>query len=1161
MLKALISGRKKTQKNLDDYSFDFLSYQRKQKIVNFAHMFVLGVFVLQSSFFGVLLPVQQVVAVDDVVIDECSEQLGDGYETVSLWQRNLFSWSEVMSDPSFDINVTGDDSTANWTANPLIASVLRVTDEYTEFPGGSSGSVLKCDYGGNSRYCGKDIAYIVFCNGPICGNGELNEGEQCDDGNDIDNDGCSSTCENEQATLIVRKIVDEGAASPDAFTMEIRDNQDNILETFPGSETGYATTVLSGTYQITETGGPLDYDLDYSMDCDDGGYLTLASGETKTCVLTNTYNPVPGSLLVKKLVVGGTATSSDWTMNISDITSFAGSASGTVTELEAGNMYQVTESDGPSDYVLTYDENSDCGASGLVTINPDEQSTCTLINTHIPECGDTLVEGDEECDWGDQYDTDCDADYGEVCGWCDQSCNWHEKTPECGDGIWQSEHEQCEGDQGVNGPNEVCTPECTISYLCGNGVINDAVGETCDAGDQNGINCGPVAYNPYTAGQCNWCSDTCQTVIEYGPYCGDAILQDDEGEQCDDGNEVDDDACSNDCQLNPGILTVQKIVDNSAGGFALAESFTMYIRDALNDLLYSFAGSSTGTSNSVDEGTYYVTESSMDNYNLTYSGDCDKVTGEVVLLPGESKTCTLTNTFSPPAVQTGELTVKKVVIGGYATSSDWTMGVSGPGVGAFFLGSETGDIRSYPVGEYTVSESTSTPVDGEYTLTYSGDCDASGTVAVVDDTPKTCILTNTHVPECGDGVLEGDEECDDGNLIDGDSCSSVCALETSISGCKYSDENNNGIIDEGEAKLGNWGIELWGCGSLAPMPSHSFSLFPSSRFVENNEPGITGNCVLRATTTTDSSGCYEFDGLYGGDYGVKEAQDSDWTQTYPADQTSYYINVPRGTATTSIHFANNLNPICGDNELNQETEECDGTDGVTSGYHCTSDCTLERDTPSARCGDGIKNQSSEECDGNDGVPSGYSCTNSCTLKQNGGSGGGKPPYYVTGGGSFLSTPVVKGEEGEPTLEVVKEIDRTQANPGDLNILYTVRVKNSGNLTAFNVVVEDTLPEGLKFVDHEENVRAWSLENIAASEEKLIVYGIDVLASTTAGDYINTVLVKADNHDTIQTSATLEVIEIQVLAATGISYLELGYLVLMTFLFVQTSRTVRKKLQA
>jgi MYXO-CTERM domain-containing protein len=34
---------------------------------------------------------------------------------------------------------------------------------------------------------------------PVCGNGTLEDGESCDDGNTVDGDGCSSTCETEGA--------------------------------------------------------------------------------------------------------------------------------------------------------------------------------------------------------------------------------------------------------------------------------------------------------------------------------------------------------------------------------------------------------------------------------------------------------------------------------------------------------------------------------------------------------------------------------------------------------------------------------------------------------------------------------------------------------------------------------------------------------------------------------------------------------------------------------------------------------------------------------------------------------------------------------------------------------------------------------------------------
>ncbi|NUO53408.1 MAG: DUF4215 domain-containing protein, partial [Polyangiaceae bacterium] len=59
---------------------------------------------------------------------------------------------------------------------------------------------------------------------------------------------------------------------------------------------------------------------------------------------------------------------------------------------------------------------------------------------------------------------------------------------------------------------------------------------------------------------------------------------------------------------------------------------------------------------------------------------------------------------------------------------------------------------------------------------------AVGTYYVrVDDfsssmSPPYLLLLNTFAPGCGDGILQGGEQCDDNNTTDGDGCSSTCTL-------------------------------------------------------------------------------------------------------------------------------------------------------------------------------------------------------------------------------------------------------------------------------------------------------------------------------------------------------------------------------------------------
>ncbi|MBI3336295.1 DUF4215 domain-containing protein, partial [Candidatus Peregrinibacteria bacterium] len=37
-------------------------------------------------------------------------------------------------------------------------------------------------------------------------------------------------------------------------------------------------------------------------------------------------------------------------------------------------------------------------------------------------------------------------------------------------------------------------------------------------------------------------------------------------------------------------------------------------------------------------------------------------------------------------------------------------------------------------------------------------------------------MPNCHLPVCGNRLVEGKEECDDGNNLDGDGCFDNCAL-------------------------------------------------------------------------------------------------------------------------------------------------------------------------------------------------------------------------------------------------------------------------------------------------------------------------------------------------------------------------------------------------
>jgi len=197
-----------------------------------------------------------------------------------------------------------------------------------------------------------------------------------------------------------------------------------------------------------------------------------------------------------------------------------------------------------------------------------------------PVCGDGVVEGEEQCDDGniipgDGCSASCTAEApplgcgnnfpnpGEACDDgnnlnCD-GCNWDCSRADnvCGDGISECS-EQCD-DSNIF-PGDGCSDSCTAEGgvlpeedggFCGDGNID--FGEDCDDGSQctNGIDCTTKPVNCQSGDECvphsgDGCDVTC--ALEMAPaFCGNGIVETDNGEVCDDGNNLNCDGCNWDC--------------------------------------------------------------------------------------------------------------------------------------------------------------------------------------------------------------------------------------------------------------------------------------------------------------------------------------------------------------------------------------------------------------------------------------------------------------------------------------------------------------------------------------------------------------------------------------------------------------------------------------
>src|SRR3989338_445994 len=93
------------------------------------------------------------------------------------------------------------------------------------------------------------------------------------------------------------------------------------------------------------------------------------------------------------------------------------------------------------------------------------------------------------------------------------------------------------------------TTTLTLS-ICGNSLVDD--GEQCDVPGETGV------YSTTIAGR------QCSLVCNFGPYCGDGILQTSFGEECDDGNNDNADFCSAICKIEPAGSILQIAEQKSA---------------------------------------------------------------------------------------------------------------------------------------------------------------------------------------------------------------------------------------------------------------------------------------------------------------------------------------------------------------------------------------------------------------------------------------------------------------------------------------------------------------------------------------------------------------------------------------------------------------------
>lgn len=291
-----------------------------------------------------------------------------------------------------------------------------------------SGLTSRCD---GVNPCGDPMCANLPACQSMCGNGRVEPGEECDDGNTSNGDGCDANC---TLPRCGNGIVDDGEACDDGNPT----NGDHCEAdcTLPRCGNGI---------------------VDDGEQCDDGNAIDGDGCET-SCTLPRCGNAIvdPGEECDDGNSTNGDGCDANCTI--------PRCGNGIADPGEACDDGNAADGDGcESDCTLPrcgnaiVDRGEECD-DGNLSNGDGCDANCTR-----PRCGNGIVDDGEQCDDGNAIDGDT----------CESSCT----LPRCGNGI-RDRGEQCDDSNAIEGDG--CTSTCQLSHTtyvkASNTGVNDQFG-------------------------------------------------------------------------------------------------------------------------------------------------------------------------------------------------------------------------------------------------------------------------------------------------------------------------------------------------------------------------------------------------------------------------------------------------------------------------------------------------------------------------------------------------------------------------------------------------------------------------------------------------------------------------------------------------------------